>query len=127
MLIGNKMEGECDSLHSRNEYLQEKVGYYIVEELEQFKELLQEFYQIWVELHNKMGATNYINIFTCSHLYIYMKECGYLNQYLQQGWQALNALIKLFFFCRTKRVDSGVVAIRCHAMATRVNSFQSSN
>ena len=33
----------------------------------------------------------------------YMRHWGNLTKYFQQGWEALNALIKLFFFRRTNK------------------------
>ena len=33
----------------------------------------------------------------------YMHKYGNLNKYSQQGWEASNALIKLFFFRRTSK------------------------
>ena len=37
------------------------------------------------------------------HMLEYMKRWGNLTKYSQQGWEALNALIKLFFFRRTNK------------------------
>ena len=39
----------------------------------------------------------------CGHILQYMSEWGNLNRFSQQGWEALNALIKLFFFRRTNK------------------------
>ena len=37
------------------------------------------------------------------HMLVYMCRWGNLTKYSQQGWEALNALIKLFFFIRTNK------------------------
>ena len=37
------------------------------------------------------------------HMMQYMVRWGNLTKYSQQGWEALNALIKLFFFTRTNK------------------------
>ena len=56
-----------------------------------------------MKLNSEKGAANYIHIFTCGNIYEQMKKWGNLNGYSQQGWEALNALVKLFFFTRTNK------------------------
>ena len=83
--------------------MSEKNCNYTEEELNNFDEESKEFYQIWVKLHAEKGAANYIHMFTCGHIWEQMKKWGNLNRYSQQGWEALNALMKLFFYRRTNK------------------------
>ena len=76
---------------------------YTPEELKTYQSHADEFFQIWVELHSRQGVTNYIHMVGSGHMYEYMKRWGNLTKYSQQGWEALNALIKLFFFRRSNK------------------------
>lgn len=51
-----------------------------------------------------------------------MKEWGNLNCYSQQGWEALNALVKLFFFRRTNkgRHNSGRDSMSCNGKKSKL-------
>eukprot|EP00978_Attheya_sp_CCMP212_P016287 scaffold42532_cov35-Attheya_sp.AAC.1 len=58
----------------------------------------------WMNLHGKDGITNYIHLMSASHMSDYMYEWwNLLYKHSQQGWEALNNLIKLFWFRRTGR------------------------
>ena len=67
------------------------------EELKSFVEHAYDFFLLWVELYGHQGVTNYIHMIGSVHFDEYMSKWGNLNKYSQQGWEALNALIKLFF------------------------------
>ena len=45
-------------------------------------------------------------MFGSGHMLKYMRRRGNLTKYYQQGWEALNTLIKLFFFRRTNKGGS---------------------
>ena len=76
---------------------------YTKEELKSYDSHAKFFFQSWVGLHGAIGVTNYIHMIGSGHLLKYMEMWGNLNKYSQQGWEALNALIKLFFFRRTNK------------------------
>ena len=78
-------------------------GNYTNEELEQFSHHSKEFFQAWIKLYGRHGVTNYIHMIGVGHMLAYMRLYGNLNKYSQQGWEALNALIRLFFFRRTNK------------------------
>jgi hypothetical protein len=44
------------------------------------------------------GVTNYIHMIGSGHVAVYLYKWKNLYQYLQQGWEAINSLIKTFFF-----------------------------
>ena len=76
---------------------------YTVYELNKYKIQADKFSQIWVVLSGRHGITNYIHMIGSGHTLVYMRRWGNLTKYSQQGWEALNALIKLFFFWRTNK------------------------
>lgn len=49
-----------------------KCGNFTDEELDRFKELSQECYQVWIEIYGERGATNYIHML---HVVSYMSAC----------------------------------------------------
>ena len=51
-----------------------------------------------------------------------MQECGNLNQYSQQGWEALNALMTFFFFQRTNKggFRSGADPMSCNGQKSKL-------
>ena len=83
--------------------MRKREGNYTDKELDQFCEHSKEFFQAWVKLYGRHGVANYIHMIGVGHMLAYMHLYGNLNKYSQQGWEALNALIKLFFFRRTNK------------------------
>ena len=89
--------------------MRKKEGEYTAHDLEQFQEESMQFFQSWINLYGRHGVTNYIHMIGVGHFLGYMKKYGNLNKYSQQGWEALNALIKLFFFAEQTKVGDIVV------------------
>jgi hypothetical protein len=85
------------------EILRKKGEKYTTEEEDAFQNEIDVFFQLWVNLHQHEGVTNYIHMLGAGHVKEYMREWGNLNKFSQQGWESLNALIKAFFFRRTNR------------------------
>jgi hypothetical protein len=85
------------------EILRKKGTNYTIQEEESFQNEIDLFFQLWVNLHQHEGVTNYIHMLGAGHVKSYMSEWGNLNKFSQQGWESLNALIKAFFFRRTNR------------------------
>lgn len=71
------------------------------ERIEEVQKLMDLFFQNWVKLHGLEGVTNYIHMMGAGHLAEYLYKWRNLYRYSQQGWEAMNALIKTFFFRRT--------------------------
>ena len=76
--------------------LRKKGSNYTDQELTLFEHHSDHFFQMWVELHGQQGVTNYLHMIGSGHMLEYMRCWGNLTKYSQQGWEALNALIKLF-------------------------------
>ena len=69
---------------------------YTQTELYLYETHADEFFQVWVDLHGRYGITNCIHMIGGGHMYVYMRQWGNLTKYSQQGWEALNALVKFF-------------------------------
>ena len=73
------------------------------EEIAIFQNHIDSWFQDWVNVYGKEGCTNYTHMLSSSHVMRYMQEWKCLHRFSQQGWEALNALIKAYFFRRTNR------------------------
>ena len=60
-----------------------------------------KFYQAWITLWKKEGVTNYLHMIGSGHVADYLYKWKNLYRFSQQGWEAMNSLIKTFFFRRT--------------------------
>jgi hypothetical protein len=56
------------------------------------------FMSQWVSLYGTLHMTKYIHIIGLSHLTYFAKKYGNLYCYSQQGWEALNQLLKHYYF-----------------------------
>ena len=83
--------------------LRKKESNYTEGELTSFQRNMDIFGNLWIELHQQQGMTNYIHIGVSGHLLEFMHEWGNLYRFSQQGWESLNSLIKRFFFLRTNK------------------------
>jgi hypothetical protein len=59
-----------------------------------FQDLADDFYESWIELKHLKGINNYFHLVGAGHLAFYLREWGNLFRYSQQGWESMNALIK---------------------------------
>ncbi len=73
------------------------------EEIATFQEHIDAWFRYWVTVYGKEGCANYTHMLSSSHVMRYMQEWRCLHRFSQQGWEALNALIKAYFFRRTNR------------------------
>jgi hypothetical protein len=72
-------------------------------DIEAFSDQCDLFFEAWVDLHGLNGMTNYFHMIGSGHLTYFLREWRNLYRYSQQGWEALNALIKNIFYRRTQR------------------------
>ncbi|KAI2511868.1 hypothetical protein MHU86_2600 [Fragilaria crotonensis] len=73
------------------------------DEIRTFQDHIDAWFQDWVKVYGKEGCTNYTHMLSSAHVMRYMQEWKCLHRFSQQGWEALNALIKAYFFRRTNR------------------------
>ncbi len=59
------------------------------------------FFQAWVQLLQKEGISKYIHMLGSGHIVVYLYKWKNLFRFSQQGWEAMNSLIKTFVFRRT--------------------------
>jgi hypothetical protein len=76
-------------------------------QIDEFQDLADVFFQKWLKLNKRDGMTNYFHMIGSGHLRYYLQEWRNLYRYSQQGWESLNALIKMFYFRRTQRGGHG--------------------
>ena len=76
-------------------------------EVEDFQDLVDEWFYHYVELLGLPGVTNYIHLLGAGHLYEYLKRWGNLYRYQQQGWEMKNGIIASFINRRTRRGGAG--------------------
>jgi hypothetical protein len=70
-------------------------------EIAAYQSHADKFFQVWVRLWQKEGVTNYIHMIGAGHIADYLYRWRNLYRYSQQGWEAMNSLMKTFFFRRT--------------------------
>ena len=83
--------------------LTRKHGEYSDNKIIQFQIEVDKFYRPWLELHGSNGSSNYIHLISSGYLAFYMEKYRSLWKYSQQSWEALNSLVKTFYFQRTQR------------------------
>ena len=99
----------CIGYYKKLMLILRKKRTYTEEELAEFEDLTLEFFQLWVTLYRRHGVTNYIHMIGVGQILGYMRRYGNLNKYSQQGWEALNALIKIFSSVAQAKEESIVV------------------
>jgi hypothetical protein len=72
-------------------------------EIESFQNEFDHFFQIWVGMYGDEGVTNYLHMLASGHIMEYLFKYKNLYRHSQQGWEALNHLLKTFYFRRTGR------------------------
>ncbi|MCU0238854.1 MAG: hypothetical protein MUC29_05375 [Pyrinomonadaceae bacterium] len=73
------------------------------EEIQKFQYYVDVFFQEYMLLVGKRGITNYFHMLGSGHVAEYLKECGNLYIHSQQGWEAFNSFVKVYYFRRTTR------------------------
>jgi len=66
------------------------------DEIEDFQDLIDDFFEIWVGIFGDEGITNYTHMLGAGHIYYFLKKYKCLYLYSQQGWEALNGKIQTF-------------------------------
>ena len=80
-------------LHKKDDFTNDEIASY--------QSHADMFFQAWIRLWQKEGVTNYIHMIGSGHIAEYLYKWKNLYRYSQQGWEAMNSLIKTFFFRRT--------------------------
>jgi len=73
------------------------------EEIDSFQDLIDDFYESWIDLFGSEGITNYIHMLGSGHVMYFLTEYRCLYLYSQQGWEALNGKIQTFIHQNSQR------------------------
>jgi hypothetical protein len=77
------------------------------EEINQFQDLVDDFFATWIDVFGEEGVTNYIHMLASGHIAYFLKKYGCLYLYSQQGWEALNSTIQTFIMQNSQRGGHG--------------------
>jgi hypothetical protein len=76
------------------------------EEQDMFQDLIDDFFEIWVDLFSTEGMTNYIHLLGAGHMYFLQKyKCLYI--YSQQGWESMNRICTGYIFQNSSQGGKG--------------------
>ena len=73
------------------------------DEIEKFQTLIDDFFELWIEVFGSHGVTNYIHMLAAGHVHYFLKKYRCLYLYSQQGWEALNGKIQTFIHQSSQR------------------------
>lgn len=79
---------------------------------EQISELVQKlnrFGDDWVNVAGIAGQTNYFHYLIAGHVVHFLREYRNFYRYQQQGWEALNSWMKIYFLHYTQRGGHGPI------------------
>ncbi len=77
------------------------------EELEQFQDHADDFFELWVKIFGVEGITNHIHLLGSGHMSFFLKNYGCLYLYSQQGWEALMGKVQAILHLNTQRGGKG--------------------
>ena len=77
------------------------------DDLEEFQDLIDEWFYEYVHLVGLPGISNYIHLLGAGHLYFYKKKYGNLFRCQQQGWEMKSSIIASFIMRQTRRGGAG--------------------
>jgi hypothetical protein len=71
------------------------------EDIIQYLNLIDSWFQVWVQLHSDAGCTNYTHLLSSGHFAEYMFKWRNLYRFSQQGFEKFNHVFSTFYFRRT--------------------------
>jgi hypothetical protein len=77
------------------------------DEMEEFQDLIDDFFEIWVELFGTDGMTNYLHLLGAGHVLYFLRKYNCLYVYSQQGWEALNSVCTAYILQNSSRGGYG--------------------
>jgi len=76
-------------------------------EKNQFQDLIDDFFEQWIDLFGEEGITNYIHVLGSGHMLYFLEKYNCLYIYSQQGWEDLNNRCQAFLLHDTSRGGYG--------------------
>lgn len=109
-------------VHIRKAFqIAKKHGEYTDAEIVKFQIEINQFYDPWLSLHWSNASSNYMHFLSSGHLTTYMNKYRLLWKYSQQSLEALDNLVKTFYFRRTQR--SGVCGYKGSGGKSKLKSI----
>ena len=88
------------------------------EDIIEFQKYTDDFYQQWLKLGlGKNAVTNYIHLLGSGHIAEFLFRWRNLYAHSQQGWEALNSLVRSVYFRRTNRGGGLGIKSKLYAIA----------
>jgi hypothetical protein len=66
------------------------------EETGKFQDLMDDFFQLWIELFADKGLSNCIQLLGSGQILYFLNKYDCICMYSQHGWEALNNTVKAF-------------------------------
>ncbi len=105
--------------------MRQKRDYSDDEDICTFQQNIDEFFQVWVQMHSDSGCTNYIHMLYSGHIAEYMFRWRNIHRFSQQGWEHNNSLLKVFSFDERSMEGMLVTARKlCWQELPRISSCQ---
>ena len=73
------------------------------QDIQSFQTSVDEWYQLWMRLEGREGCTNYTHLLGAGHVADMLFHHRNLYVFSNQGWEALNMLVKQVYFGCTAR------------------------
>jgi hypothetical protein len=80
-----------------------KQSDYTDDDINLFQDLIDDFFEQYIEVTGVEGITNYLHMLGSGHFKYYMQIHRNLYKFSQQGWESLNSKFKQVFFRHTQR------------------------
>lgn len=77
------------------------------EEQDQFQDLIDDFFESWLEMFGNDGMTNYLHLLGSGHVLYFLRKYKCLYIYSQQGWEALNSICTAYILQNSSRGGYG--------------------
>jgi hypothetical protein len=77
------------------------------EEQDHFQDLIDDFFESWLEMFGNDGMTNYLHLLGSGHVLYFLKKYKCLYIYSQQGWEALNSICTAYILQNSSRGGFG--------------------
>jgi hypothetical protein len=73
------------------------------EEIKRFQHFIDNWFQVWIQLHGLSGCTNYTHMLSTGHLTVFMFKMRNMYRFSPQCWENFNHVFSTVYFRRTNR------------------------
>lgn len=97
-----QLKRSLNHYHQAMDLLRKRTDY-VEEEIKQFRFHVDEWFRIWIRKFGRDTYSNYMHMMHSGHIEEEMRLFRCLYRYSQEGLEAMNALIKAYFYRRSER------------------------